>query len=320
VNSRWAIVLLLVNLLTGCGGCSPEQRSPAQASSTGGEGGPAQPTPAAAVLDAGRQAPPREGNPLFEIAEGPINRRMYLQAGRPDFANRYATTVMVTSKDPLEGAECSGLLVSPEVVLTTASCVCRDLNGPACAEHVYASTVLYGEVIREDLADFRVRSYRGVVSPHPEFRLLRDGNGSVVSSWADLALILLEEPMEWEFAQLPLREEESQVGEQLHMAGYGYGTQWGQLYGMRFVRRDPITRASTAGGGRVVYEQQGAFLYNGFHGGPCFYEDERGRWLAGIASVGTERELAFTSLLPCQSWLNAGIERASEAARRQRRE
>jgi hypothetical protein len=62
-----------------------------------------------------------------------------------------------------------------------------------------------------------------VVSPHPEFRLLRDGNGSVVSSWADLALILLE----GEFAHLPLREEESQVGEQLHMAGYGYGTQWG---------------------------------------------------------------------------------------------
>jgi hypothetical protein len=139
-------------------------------------------------------------------------------------------------------------------------------------------------------------------------------------SQADLALIVLEEPVEWELAQLPLREEEGQVGEQLHMAGYGYGTQWGQLYGMRFVRRDKITSAATAGGGRVLYEQQGAFLYNGFHGGPCFYEDERGRWLVGIASVGTERELAFTSLLPYQGWLTAGMERASKVARRHRRQ
>ncbi|MBN1203426.1 MAG: trypsin-like serine protease [Myxococcaceae bacterium] len=247
---------------------------------------------------------------MFDIAEGPINRRMYLQAGRPDFSNRYATTVMVTSKDPLEGAECSGLLVSPRVVLTAASCVCGNPNGPACAEHAYASTIIYKEVIREDLADFRVRTYRGVVSPHPEFRLLRDGDGGVVSSQADLAMIVLEEPVELEFARHQLREEESKPGELLHMAGYGYGTQWGQLYGMRFVRRDKVTRTATSGGGRVVYEQQGAFLYNGFHGGPCFHEDEGGRWLAGIVSVGAGRELAFTSLYPYQDWLKAGIQRA----------
>jgi hypothetical protein len=257
---------------------------------------------------------------MFDIAEGPINRRMYFQAGRPDFANRYTTTVMVTTKDPLEGAECSGLLVSPGVVLTAASCVCGKQNGPACAEHAYASTVIYGEVIREDLADFRVRTYRGVVSPHPEFRLLRDDDGAVVSSWADLALIILEEPVERELAELQLREEESRVGEHLHMAGYGYGTQWGQLYGMRFVRRDKVTRTAAPGGGRAVYEQQGAFLYNGFHGGPCFHEDESGRRLAGIVSVGTERELAFTSIHPYQGWLRAGIQRATDMAWRQQQE
>lgn len=99
------------------------------------------------------------------------------------------------------------------------------------------------------------------------------------------------------------------------MAGYGYGEEFGQIYGLRFFRKNHVTRFSSSSAGRIIYEQQGVFLYNGFKGGPCFREDERGTWLVGVASIGLDRELAFTSTRPYQEWVLAEIQRASEHSR-----
>ncbi|HVG60141.1 MAG TPA: hypothetical protein VNA24_16400, partial [Hyalangium sp.] len=163
-------------------------------------------------------------------------------------------------------------------------------------------------------------AYRGKVRPHPEFQLTWDEQGSVMASRADLAVIVLDEPMAKEIVAEQLGGGEVKEGETLVMPGYGYGLKWGQLDGIRYTRKDKAVRHAASGGGRVVYEQQGGFLYDGFHGGPCFREDERGRRVVGVVSVGTDKETAFTSLHPYQDWLQAEIQRAAnEAQSHQRR-
>jgi hypothetical protein len=316
-SSSWGALLLAGSILLGCDRCPSQSAAPVDASSGSQVGASDPPTPKSPERerDASGRETRRDYNPMFEIAEGPLNTRIYLQAGRPDFENRHTTTVMVTTKEPLRLAECSGLLVSPWVVLTAASCVCKSLKGLACAEHAYAAPIVYRQVVDEDFALFPFHAYRGVVRSHPQFQLTLDEQGNVVASQADLAVIMLDEPVALEAAAVQLGADEVNAGETLLMTGYGYGLKWGQLDGVRFTRRDKVTKVAASGGGRVVYEQQGAFLYDGFHGGPCFREDERGGWLVGVVSVGTEKETAFTSIHPYQDWLRAEIQRAADMAR-----
>lgn len=61
----------------------------------------------------------------------------------------------------------------------------------------------------------------------------------------------------------------------------------------------------------MLYEQQGAFVYNGYTGGPCFREGESRRWLVGIASVGPDQQLSFTSTYFFRDWLRAELQRAA---------
>jgi hypothetical protein len=313
-------LLLLSSMMMACGGCNSEKRSLADASSSTESEGSAQLTPGSPEEDAGGREAKPDYNPMSEIAEGPLNTRIYLQAGRPDYENRHTSTLLVTTKEPFGAAECSALLVSRWVVLTAASCVCRGQKGSACAEHAYASPIVYEQVLRPDFATYRTRAYRGTVRPHPEFQLTWDEQGTVVASRADLAVIVLDEPVASEIAAEQFEGGEAKAGETLVMTGYGYGLRWGQLDGIRFTRRDKVMQPAASGGGRVVYEQQGAFLYEGFHGGPCFREDELGRRLVGVVSVGTEKETAFTSLHPYQDWLRTELQRAAQVAQaRQRR-
>jgi hypothetical protein len=313
-------LLLLGSMMVACGGCNSEKRSLADASSGTEAEAPAQLSPGPPEEDASGREAKRDYSPMFGVADGPLNTRIYLQAGRTDFENRHTATLLVTTKEPVSVAECSGLLVSRWVVLTAASCVCKSQEGLACAEHAYASPIVYEQVLRPDFATYRTAAYRGRVRPHPEFQLTWDEQGTVVASRADLAVIVLDEPVASEIAAVQFEVGEVRTGETLLMTGYGYGLKWGQLDGIRFTRRDKVLQPAASGGGRVVYEQQGGFLYDGFHGGPCFREDELGRWLVGVVSVGSEKETAFTSLHPYQDWLRTEIQRAANVAQsRQRR-
>src|SRR5690606_38705295 len=134
----------------------------------------------------------------------------------------------------------TGLLVSPWVVLTAASCVCRSQEGRACAEQAYAHPIVYTQVVRPDFAFYRTAAYRGKVRPHPEFQLTWDEQGTVVASRADLAVIVLDKPVELKAAAVQLGEDEVRPGEMLLMTGYGYGLKWGQVDTLRFTRRDKV--------------------------------------------------------------------------------
>jgi hypothetical protein len=143
-----------------------------------------------------------------------------------------------------------------------------------------------------------VRPHVGTIRPHPEFKRT-----------TDLAVIVLETPITPSLTGALLGQGELQAGEPITMAGYGYGEEVGQIFGFRYFRKNRITKVLPEG--KVLYEQQGPSLYNGYHGGPCFREDESGQWLVGIASLGTADELALSSTHFHRKWILAEIELAS---------
>ncbi|WP_224250116.1 trypsin-like serine protease [Hyalangium gracile] len=73
-------------------------------------------------------------------------------AGTRDFSNRYLSTVIISLQPPLEGADCSGVVVGPRQVLTAAHCVCKPkppsathgkpavVDSSHCPEQAYATT------------------------------------------------------------------------------------------------------------------------------------------------------------------------------------
>lgn len=246
-----------------------------------------------------------------------------------DISNRYASTVMLTADGERVHASCSGILLSRRVALTAASCVCPPRQatahgapdkgpiGPsACAERAFIRTVRYGLVkypeLKEESAAKTFRGFTGEVRVHPAFKLELDDQGSVLATHADLAIIVLDTPVQDELPHVSLSETEVQENEALVMVGYGDDPRFRGVPGIRYFRHNKVTQLHGAADGRVLYEQQGAFVYNGYAGGPCFREDETHQWLVGIASVGSDQELAFTSTYFFRDWLRAELQRAAE--------
>ncbi len=298
-------VLLLVIPVVGCKGCSEEPASSEVVSRS-------QPDDAGV----GRVSASLPEN--FEL--GIADRSLLEFAGEMDLKNRYASAVMVAFTDAMEGPQCSGTLVGPNRVLTAGSCVCSPLknmeagtakrtlvDGSTCAPQVFVTTVITGAVRdmrwKEDTTEMEFRTYRGTVRPHPQLQVVLDERENVVSAHADLAVILLEKPIVGEMAPAQLARTEAQPGEALVMAGYAHDAKrgFGGVYGVRYFRKNLVTRAVANGSG--FYRQQGPYLWDGYAGGPCFREDASGQWLVGIASKGTEGELAFTSVVFFRDWL-----------------
>jgi hypothetical protein len=248
-----------------------------------------------------------------------------------DIHNRYATTVMLTEGAQSRAAKCSGILLTPHIALTAASCVClpgkpgtdggldkRTIDATDCAQRTFLRTVHYGDVqdlqFMEETTSKSFQTFEGRVHPHPDFKLMLDAQDVVQSSQADLAVIVLDSPVQDPRSFVQISDSEVKENEMLVMAGYPVDSHFGGFAGIRYFRRNRITQNPGFPTGRVLYEQQAPFLYNGYPGGPCLREDAAQQWLVGIASVSSDRELAFTSTAVFKDWLLTEIQRATPSS------
>ncbi|MFL5348688.1 MAG: trypsin-like peptidase domain-containing protein [Hyalangium sp.] len=320
-----SLSLLGLVLSWGCRGCGDRAEAPSEGE---GETSAREAGSSARLGDGGADA----GSSLPEGFElGPADQSLLEFAGEMDVRNRYAATVMIASKDAMETPRCSGVLVAPRLVLTAGSCVCSPRKGTAagasanafidassCMPQVFVTTALTVAVLdmklKEDSAETEFRTYRGVVHPHPGLQVTLDEREAVVSAYADLAVILLDGPVDDDISMPRLARSEAQVGESLVMVGYASEDKrgFGGVYGVRYFRKNPVTRAVTDGKGG--YRQQGPYLWDGYAGGPCFREEAKGQWLVGIASRSSGGDLVFTSTAFFRDWLESELRNASKRA------
>jgi hypothetical protein len=249
-----------------------------------------------------------------------LDHRLMELAGEVDFENRYRAAVMVSSTLGEEGVlRCSGTAISRNVVLTAGHCVCRRRQGTggktvidvsACLEAAEVETVFYKPPVEEGTRSSGSRGtiHHGRVRPHPAFKAVLDEQGRVVFSHADLALVILNKPLE--FPGVPLAEGKAQVGDSIVIVGHEYDEVEAVFGGERRFSMNTITRLGTAEDERVLVRQPGGHRYRQDSGGPCLREETRGPMLVGISSRWLGEGAAFTSTHRYQDWLRDNIQRA----------
>jgi hypothetical protein len=309
----WALLLPLLTV-----GCQDhEEKAPTNAA-TGvaiAQAAPDEPQ------DAGATLPPERNYPLKYY-----NLDL---AGTEDLRNRYSAAVNVyTHELTLAGAKghCSGVLLSPQLVLTSGHCVCTQrpvrlpgneglsiIDATSCAQNPEVLTIVWEPPRGYELTPSGLtrQTYTGIeVRPHPDFQIFLDATGQVISSRADLAIIFLKTPVQEKYSPLQIADEEIHDGETFVLVGGRSGEFQGNGGGDRRFMRYKAIRFMAPGSDRVLFDQPYREAFKGDSGGPCVRDVLKGPLLLGISARGLGKDATFTSIHPYRSWLRAALRSA----------
>nr|WP_224240742.1 trypsin-like serine protease [Hyalangium gracile] len=249
--------------------------------------------------------------------------------GAPDTHNHYPSVVRVTPKasGPSGGLRsCSGVIVSPRLVLTAGHCVCRRRQvstpeGPvehrvdraSCVDTATVDVFFYEHnpgMPPPSIASQTTQALQGTVRPHAQLEVRLNASGDILSSNADLAIVALDRPVPPGFQPSALSKTDITLQEPLVLAGFGHDEDLGLLDTLRLTHTIKVTAVEDSVSGRYRLERRETDFFRGDSGGPCFRTSAGGPLLVGISTTGLGREPTMLALRDYFDWLQEEIARA----------
>jgi hypothetical protein len=232
-----------------------------------------------------------------------------VNGGHEDHANLYRSAVLVST--PM--GNCSGVLIAPRTVLSSAHCFCLPIDfKDRPGTQIYTNSSCEKKAL---VTDYRYQQeggkwvdvpvpYRGVITAHENFRS-EVQDGKIRSHLADLAVIQLDKEMT-EVIPEGVAENEVKLNEPLILVGLGPSKAGGTDDGVRRFGKNLVTDVITTPLAKEFrFSTGGVHILAGNSGGPCFRETEAGRWLVGLSGgfIAEGQDSWFTSTFYYRAWI-----------------